>query len=72
MLFLCEWTMGVWCNACSGLRLDRNTMTRFDVWLQKVVEGLGVISKIKSAVRETRMIMELNEGKEMGWRNGLV
>ena len=40
MLFLCEWTMGVWCNACSGLRLDRNTMTRFDVWLQKVVERL--------------------------------
>ena len=40
ILFLCEWTKGVWFSACSGLRLDRNTMTRFDVWLQKVVGGL--------------------------------
>ena len=42
VLLLCEWTRGVWSSACSGLRLDKNNITRFDVWLQMVVEGFRV------------------------------
>ena len=39
VLLLCEWTRGVWFSVCSGLKVDKNNITRFDVWLQKVMEG---------------------------------
>ena len=39
VLFICEWTRGVWFCVCSGLRLDKIVNNRFDVWLQKVLEG---------------------------------
>ena len=33
VLLLCEWTKGVWFSSCLGLRLDKNNITIFDVWL---------------------------------------
>ena len=41
LLFCCEWTRGIWFAVCAGLRIERESLSRFDVWLLKIVEKLG-------------------------------
>ena len=41
MLFFCEWTRGIWFVAGAGIRIDRETVSRFNTWLLKIVESVN-------------------------------